>query len=415
MKIKLIFLITGSVVFACLLSALLDRTIIRAYADSIAIPRVKRMLYSTLEFKYTADINSLGFRDREFKPKTSPDEIRIAVLGDSFTFGWGVEENESWPRILEKKLCEKGYPAVVMNLAKPGYFPYLYAQYASIYLPALQPDIVLVGVLQGDDLGQMEHGSCDNQTVGPAVAPETPAPAFHTQRRAPKDGRHTISISGFMRTLLNTLYPHTMRARSYKSRTQTELLSSIWQRMADDCTKQFSPEESARFYQLDEKVRSMFLRGDLNPVLIQLAVMQPNLFTELSSQDSPLTVRLVQRMAQCLSAIKQSGAGCGVRSTAVLSIPYGIYACKKSYENRLSLGLQLTPAMLSDSAADTAIRLASQTAGLHCITVTDDFRHSAAKEDLFYLYDGHFNARGHAVYAGLIEPHVVKLIVQAAN
>lgn len=125
---------------------------IRIWADSIAIPRARRMIYTTPEFNYTADINSLGFRDREFKPKTDPDEIRIAVLGDSFTFGWGVAEEESWPRILETKLRKLGYPIVVMNLAQPGYFPYMYAQYALQYLPTLKPDIVIVGILQGDDL-----------------------------------------------------------------------------------------------------------------------------------------------------------------------------------------------------------------------------------------------------------------------
>jgi len=47
------------------------------------------MVYKTTEFEYNADVNSDGFRDVELSENTSADRdaIRIAVVGDSFTFG----------------------------------------------------------------------------------------------------------------------------------------------------------------------------------------------------------------------------------------------------------------------------------------------------------------------------------------
>lgn len=48
--------------------------------------------------------NSFGLRDKEYSPQKSPDQYRIAVLGDSLTFGWGVQQSQSFVRLLEESL-----------------------------------------------------------------------------------------------------------------------------------------------------------------------------------------------------------------------------------------------------------------------------------------------------------------------
>jgi hypothetical protein len=48
----------------------------------------------------TVSINQLGFRDREVPPK-SPDRYRIAVVGDSITWGQGIEERERFSNLIE--------------------------------------------------------------------------------------------------------------------------------------------------------------------------------------------------------------------------------------------------------------------------------------------------------------------------
>ena len=47
-------------------------------------------------------INSLGLRDYEITTNKPPGTYRIVVLGDSFTFGWGVHFDETFPKLLEK-------------------------------------------------------------------------------------------------------------------------------------------------------------------------------------------------------------------------------------------------------------------------------------------------------------------------
>ena len=383
--------------------ALIDRLFIRLWADSIAIPRTERMFYATPEFQYVADINSQGFRNKEFPADKDTSSITIAILGDSFTFGWGVAEEESWPRILENTLRQMGYPVVVMNLAKPGFFPFVYAGFAVQYLPVLKPDIVLVGVLQGDDLAQMEYGDCGEMAhTSPAVIP--PPDLARPVRPRKMFG------SSYLKTVINILYPHTIRLRSYKVRTQSKNVYAIWQQMAEGIYKRFSPEQSEKFSQLDEQIQNMFLSGGLNPSLVQWGILYPELHTNVWDLNSSTTRKLINRMSECLTVTKQNSRLSGAKATAVLSIPYGMYVSKRSYQNWTRIGLTLFPAMLTENNADTAISMACQKAGVPFISVTEDFRGKAAVEDLYFTYDGHFNAKGHAAYAALIAPKIINIL-----
>ena len=58
---------------------------------------------SNLEFSNHYQVNSQGTRDDE----TSLDFPEIIMLGDSHTMGWGVEQNETFSNILEKKTEKK--------------------------------------------------------------------------------------------------------------------------------------------------------------------------------------------------------------------------------------------------------------------------------------------------------------------
>ena len=65
--------------------------------------------------------NSDGFRSREFGPK-GPDVIRIVCIGDSSTFGWGVDDEYTYPRLLEARLRRPdGSRVEVFNLGIPGF------------------------------------------------------------------------------------------------------------------------------------------------------------------------------------------------------------------------------------------------------------------------------------------------------
>lgn len=70
--------------------------------------------------KRNVNLNSWGFREREFR-LTKPDDVyRLAVIGDSFTFGQGIAEDDRFTNLLEKYLNKKNKGYEVLNFGRPG-------------------------------------------------------------------------------------------------------------------------------------------------------------------------------------------------------------------------------------------------------------------------------------------------------
>lgn len=98
------------------------------------------------EFHVDYRINRLGYRDYERELEKAPGRLRVTVLGDSFTEGWGVEQSEAFPRVAEQRLpgCE------VWNLGRHGGNPLWYAIQIDKVLAEFAPDVVLVQLFDND-------------------------------------------------------------------------------------------------------------------------------------------------------------------------------------------------------------------------------------------------------------------------
>ncbi|MBA4395822.1 MAG: hypothetical protein C0394_00310 [Syntrophus sp. (in: bacteria)] len=66
-------------------------------------------------------LNRHGFNDKEHALRKTPGVTRIAVLGDSFIWGVGVEAQVIWTRKLERLLNQSGIKAEILNWGKPGW------------------------------------------------------------------------------------------------------------------------------------------------------------------------------------------------------------------------------------------------------------------------------------------------------
>ena len=97
-------------------------------------------------------INSDGFRDREFSVEKPNSTFRIIFLGDSFTFGIGIESNETFPKLLENKLNEvkNGKSYEVMNFGVPGYNTLDEIQFFKDVGLKYNPNMVVVGFIDND-------------------------------------------------------------------------------------------------------------------------------------------------------------------------------------------------------------------------------------------------------------------------
>lgn len=97
--------------------------------------------------------NGDGFRDRPFPAKLSPHELRVAVLGDSLTTGFGVAGGEAFPRLLETTaagLARSGRNFRVLNLGVPGYNLEQEAALAELSIARYRPRLVLLCLFVND-------------------------------------------------------------------------------------------------------------------------------------------------------------------------------------------------------------------------------------------------------------------------
>ena len=114
------------------------------------------------DFRVTITTNHLGYRDEEFSPEKLPGRFRILALGDSFTFGFGVENEEAYPEVLERLLNERvgtgslRYEVINAGFAS-GYAPDTALAYFRHQGFALKPDLVLLGYFGGNDLSDLSY------------------------------------------------------------------------------------------------------------------------------------------------------------------------------------------------------------------------------------------------------------------
>ena len=91
--------------------------------------------------------NSEGFRDNDFTGEPKPGQFVIAVLGDSFTFGQGVPQTETFPAVLQKLLNEADNTDRfrVWNLGVSGYNTEQEAYQLEHFVLDRKPNWVVVG------------------------------------------------------------------------------------------------------------------------------------------------------------------------------------------------------------------------------------------------------------------------------
>ena len=110
-------------------------------------------------------ISSLGFRDREFARAKAPSAFRIVCLGDSWTFGANVNQQDAYPQRLARLLAERHPQAAfeVLNLGVMGYTSRQGVELLRRQVLDLQPDLVLIGFAMNDAIVQ---GWRDADAVG---------------------------------------------------------------------------------------------------------------------------------------------------------------------------------------------------------------------------------------------------------
>jgi len=94
-------------------------------------------------------INSRGCRGPDPGPK-SKGTMRIIALGDSYTFGWGLNDDQTFPHYLGQLTSDGGREIEVINCGVPGYNTAQEAHYLNTQWD-LEPDLVILTYVPNDD------------------------------------------------------------------------------------------------------------------------------------------------------------------------------------------------------------------------------------------------------------------------
>jgi hypothetical protein len=107
------------------------------------------------EFSITYEINSEGMRDPNTylgKPRDTT-KIRILAVGDSFTYGEGSEQEDTWLSRLERDVKAKGKTIEIVKAGVSAYDQYQEYMYLKEIIGLYKPDYVLLGFLANDVMG----------------------------------------------------------------------------------------------------------------------------------------------------------------------------------------------------------------------------------------------------------------------
>lgn len=115
-------------------------------------PYCKRFI-KTEEYSVWHKTNSLGMR-QDTDPFIEKDnkKIRVAFLGDSFTYGVGVESNETFAKLLESSFVE------TLNFGVIGHGPLEEKEFFEKMVVNFSPDVTIICFFTGNDLDNAQNG-----------------------------------------------------------------------------------------------------------------------------------------------------------------------------------------------------------------------------------------------------------------
>lgn len=372
-----IILATVSVTFIVLLLAVADRiygNYLVKNTKELIYPPYSRARHQSSEFDITVKINSFGFRDYEYA-LTKKKKYRVAVIGDSFTFGWGVDIEDCWVKILEKELNTSGLDVEILNLGKGGASPADYAQTAEKAIPILKPDMVVVCALQANDLHQLIH-----------AYDSLPKPKIQVIKKN--------YLAEKTAAMLNSAFPNFTNRISI----QNINIRKQWKRDAPALLTSFPEEQKLRFDELDENVKSDFQSGLLNPWLIHQAVYYPDYFTQpLDTADLDVVIG-ISAMADCIAKIKQV---CSANNSEliIITVPNLPYSSREEMVSLRKYGFSIPDSIFGNSLADETIKMAAEESEIEFYSVSENFRSLKKDENLYYPFDGHFTKEGNKLFA----------------
>ena len=331
----------------------------------LLFPSGSRVRHESAEFDVEVIISEQGLRDRDYPRGPAAGGIRLVAIGDSFTFGWGVTADEAWPKVVERHGGGNNEKIEVLNFGFPGASPNDYSWMITRALDHFQPDIVLIGTLQGDDLIQLVEQEAEevggNRRLGEMVFP----------------------------TLFDWLKPAPPTMESYRSvflKSQAYLRSTL------------TLQQQQRYQGLSGEVREAFESGLLNPSLVHTAMTHPGRFLQPVSGGSRWQGDAETRLRRCVGQWAESCRRAGAELKVVI-VPDGPYVSRAAGRGMREVGYEVPSSLIQTTVCQQVVIEICGESGVGVINPVAEFRKAANSQDPdntgdYFELDGHFTARG---------------------
>jgi hypothetical protein len=319
------------------------------------------------DFAANVEISSQGLRDRVYPVERTPGMRRLLLLGDSYTWGFGVEREAIWHELIEAR--RPGWE--IINTGVAGYGTGQQLLYFEQQGRAFQPDVVLLLVHQTDFKDNNE--SVVYGYYKPTFVPRDDGGLELTQVPVPQLDRD-LRFDGWLRKhtwFLYRLYHFREFAEAAWEARLEERAEAAQAAAAEAAKASVPPAAAPRRAKLPhdhpERVARRAAREAERARAAQ-ARRKPSKF----AVDQTVTERLLARLA---AAVEESGARFLVASTPMPDPPHGPFVASVA---RLRLAhLDLTAAL--EGQADV------------------QFRH-----------DSHWTPKGNAIVADAVEAFLVE-------
>lgn len=323
-----------------------------------------RVPFRFAEGNTTFAINNQGLRADHEIGQPAPGSTRLLNLGDSFTFGMGVNADQAYPALLDGKQAADGSRIDSVNAGVFGYGTDNEAAWLHTYGWPLAPKIVVVGFFVGNDVKDVMLGM-DKTTVdsqGRLVATQKSRAAMDQPDEAGADTTpQSTGIKGWL-------------------------------------------EQNSHAYLF---LRNAYYNLTRSPAKVQ----QPTIFDAasffLKEEPAEITAGWA-RTTGILDAMRADAQAHGAQ-LVVVAIPTREQVHDR-YWNEMKQQFGLTDAQLVRDLPEQRLAAWSARTGAPLIDLLPGFRAADPNKQLYYFRtDRHWNAAGHALAATLITEGMTRL------
>jgi len=300
-------------------------------------------------------INRLGFRDGDYTFKKPHNTTRVLALGDSLTFGLGVENYESYPKILEVELNKNSNLDKVYEVLNMGLLGYGAIEYQNTYLEEgrrFKPDIIVIGFFLGNDALDALWFDINKKAIFLKAVPDMVIP---------------FKVNEFLKNY-----------------------SSLWIFLLQ---KYYGWVES----QSVDNIKLVFQNDVKGHMLHDVQIDPSNKYMQKSWN---LTE---QALGRIVNTAKKSDT-----KTLVLLIPTKEQIIPKEWEKAKSGGHNVDSRLYSDSAPRRIMLELCQKNNWYCLDLQDQLRKQDDLESLFVRDDFHLSKKGNEVVSNLIFDYLLK-------